>query len=93
MLFCLCIHKLISSLSSEFCVFYLDDGTIGGNFEDLQADLEKAEDQGKTLGLLLNVENSELISHCQSAVSTVYVQPFLAFSLFMDIVKTHSYAQ
>ena len=69
MLFCLGIHKLVSSLSSEFCIFYLDDGTIGGNFEELQADLEKIEDHGKALGLLLNVEKSELISHCQSAVS------------------------
>ena len=29
MLFCLGIHKLVSALSSEFNVFYFDDGTIG----------------------------------------------------------------
>ena len=41
MVFCLTIHKLVSSLSSEFSIFYLDDGTLGGNFEDLQADLHR----------------------------------------------------
>ena len=71
MLFCLGIHKLVSSLSSEFCIFYLDDGTIGGNFEELQANLEKIEDHEKALGLFLNVEKSELIFHCQFAVSTL----------------------
>ena len=39
--------------------------------EDLQANLGKIEDQGNTLGLLLNVEKSELISHCLSAATTL----------------------
>ena len=30
LLFCLTIHPLISKLKSEFCVWYLDDGTVGG---------------------------------------------------------------
>ena len=46
MLFCLGIHNLVSSLSSEFRVFYLDDGTIGGSLEDIQADLRRIEVQG-----------------------------------------------
>ena len=46
MLFCLGIHNLVSSLSSEFTVFYLDDGTIGGSFEDIELDLLKIENQG-----------------------------------------------
>ena len=29
--FCLSIHNLISNLKFEFKVFYLDDGTLGGN--------------------------------------------------------------
>ena len=57
MLFCLGIHNLVSSLSSEFTVFYLDDGTIGGSFEDFESDLLKIENQGKALGLFLNVDN------------------------------------
>ena len=61
MLFCLGIHKLISPLSSDFNVFYLDDGTIGGKVEDLQVDLQ-------LIGLFLNVDKSELTSHSNSKV-------------------------
>ena len=69
MLFCLTIHKLVSSLSSEFSVFYLDDGTLGGNFEDLQADLHRMGVEGEALGLHLNVAKSELIAHSLSTFS------------------------
>ena len=63
LLFCLSIHKIVSSLSSEFIVFYLDDGTLGGSFEDLQADLHRIEVEGHALGLHLNVTKSELVAH------------------------------
>ena len=71
MLFSLTIHDLVSSLSSEFNVFYLDDGTIGGNLNDLQSDLLRIEDEGQSLGLYLNVVKSEIISCEQSAVGDV----------------------
>jgi hypothetical protein len=63
LLFCLSIHKIVSSLSSEFIVFYLDDGTLGGSFEDLQANLHRIEVEGHALGLHLNVTKSELVAH------------------------------
>ena len=69
MLFCLTIHKLVSSLSSEFSVFYLDDGTLGGNFEDLQADLHRMGVEGEALGLHLNAAKSDLIAHSFSTFS------------------------
>ena len=34
-LFCLAIQPLVLKLRSEFKVFYLDDGTIGGKAEDI----------------------------------------------------------
>ena len=71
MLFCLTIQELVSSLSSEFNVFYLDDGAIGGNFADLRADFQRIEDQGQALGLHLSVDKSELISYDESAVTAV----------------------
>ena len=37
-LFCLTIHYLTLQLRSEFCVFYLDDGTVGGSMEDVLQD-------------------------------------------------------
>ena len=80
MLFCLTIQELVSSLSSEFIVFYLDNGTIGGNLADLQADFQRIEDRGQALGLHLNVNKSELVSYDESAVRDVLsVFPGLQF--------------
>ena len=36
LLFCLSIHKLCAKLKSELAVFYLDDGTLGGNREGVK---------------------------------------------------------
>ena len=35
LLFCLSLFPLHSQLKSEFCVFYLDDVTLGGDLEDI----------------------------------------------------------
>ena len=70
MLFCLGIHDLVSSLSSEFNVFYLDDRTIG-DLQDLENDLARIESVGKSLRLVLNINKSEVISHNKSAVSSL----------------------
>ena len=40
LLFCLSIHDLCSQLKSEFNVWYLDDGSVGGTREDISHDLE-----------------------------------------------------
>jgi len=61
---------IVSSLKSEYKVFYLDDGTIGGTLEDISVDLAYIEKEGRQLGLRLNVAKSELIcndySHAQA---------------------------
>ena len=44
-LFCLMIHELVSSIASEFKLFYLDDGTMGGDLEDLTVKLKTIEEQ------------------------------------------------
>ena len=49
-------------LKSEFCVFYLDDGTLGGYWKDVLHDLEVVSKVGLTLGLQLNHNKSEVIS-------------------------------
>ena len=63
----------MSSLKSEYKVFYLDDGTIGGTLEDISEDLKYIEEEGQNLGLHLNVAKSELIynNYC-SEVEDVY---------------------
>ena len=49
--------------------FYLDDGTLGGNFEDIQADLHRMGVEGEALGLHLNAAKSDLIAHSFSTFS------------------------
>ena len=41
LLFCLTIYPLIQQLKSEFRIFYLDDGIMGGCLPDILHDFEK----------------------------------------------------
>ena len=59
LLFCLTILPLTQQLKSEFCVFYLDDGTLGGNESDVLHDFQVIDREAATLGLHLNHRKSE----------------------------------
>ena len=61
LLFCLSIHKMCVKLKSELAVFYLDDGTLGGNWKDVISDLNLIEEEASELGLKLNRSKTELI--------------------------------
>ena len=67
LLFCLTIHHL----RSEFKVFYLDDGTLGGKTSDVLADFQLVEALGAPVGLHLNHTKCELISENPSASDTI----------------------
>ena len=71
LLFCLTIHPIISRLQSEFKVFYLDDGTLGGPVEAILQDLQQLELEAAELGLQLNHGKSELICDEGSTRETV----------------------
>ena len=71
LLFCLTIHKLTSQLGSEFCLFYLDDGTLGGDAEQALQDLRLVEQGAGELGLSLNHAKSEVISKDPAATGTL----------------------
>ena len=60
LLFCFSIHHLCTQLKSELCIFYLDDGTLGGSMETVLQDLALVEQLGSKLGLKLNCQKSEL---------------------------------
>ena len=66
LLFCLAIHPLVTKLTSEFKVFYLDDGTLGGSAQSVLHDLQLVEREAAELGLQLNCSKSELIC-CNSS--------------------------
>ena len=46
---------------SEFAIFYLDDGTLGGNKEDVVHNIKNVEVEAEVLGLMLNRKKTELI--------------------------------
>ena len=48
-------------MRSEFAAFYLDDGTPGGNKEDLIHDIKNIEVEAEALGLMPNRKKTELI--------------------------------
>ncbi len=52
LLFCLTIHELVSQLKSEFTLFYLDDGTVGGDQESVESDLLLISEKCGELGLV-----------------------------------------
>ena len=60
--FCLSIHELCSRLESDLCLFYLDDGTLGGSPQEVLQDFQRVEQGAVELGLSLNHEKSEVIS-------------------------------
>ncbi len=67
LLFCLTVHELTTQLESDLCMFYLDDGTLGGSPEGVLHDLRLVEQGAAELGLSLNHNKSEVIS--QDSVS------------------------
>ena len=70
LLFCITIQPLIQRLHSDFSVFYLDDGTIGGSRDDVLADLQ-LDNEAATLGLKLNRSKTELVSSDVGAQNSI----------------------
>ena len=75
LLFCLSIHRMCMLLESEFSLFYLDDGTLGGSRDDLMHDLEVVEQEGAEVGLRLNKGKSEIV--CASTDTSDSLLPSL----------------
>jgi len=66
LLFCLSLHRPCLDLSSEFCVMYLDDVTLGGTTAGITHDLGVIKSM-EEIGLVLNNQKSEII--CGDPVS------------------------
>ena len=82
LLFSLTIHHLVCYLKSDFGVFYLDDGTLGGNWQDVIEDLQQIEEAAGSLGLTLNHHKCEIISTDDGARDSM-----LAFSPSLQFVE------
>ena len=64
LLFSLVLHPLAqeieSSIPLDLCVWYLDDGAIVGNVEDVFKAFELLREKGPARGLVLNIEKNEI---------------------------------
>ena len=69
------IHKLCNTLSSDFATFYLDDGTFGGNREDIVKDQLMIEKAG-TLDLQLNHKEEFMCPNQQPEEVFIYLPRF-----------------
>ena len=61
LLFCLTLHDICCLLKSELCLFYLDDGSLGGVSTDIIHDVEVIKREAIKVGLVLNPSKSEVI--------------------------------
>ena len=69
LLFCLAIHPMLTHLKSDFKVFYLDDGTLGGSCDEVMQDLESLGVVANDLGLVLNHSKTEIVCADSRTVS------------------------
>jgi len=63
LLFCSTIRPLITSLSSDLTLGYLDDLTLAGPQSVVAADIQQVIAEGSKMGLRLNPSKCEVISH------------------------------
>ena len=70
LLFCLTLHNLISELTAELILGYLDDVTFGGSLADVSRDVQLFEQASKQLGLKLNHAKTEVITNDPSIISS-----------------------
>lgn len=59
-IFCMGIQEMILSLSSEFNMWYIDDGTLGGNPDTVLDDLQSIINKSAEMGLKLNFAKCEI---------------------------------
>lgn len=59
-IFSLAINPIIQNLASKFNVWYLDDGTLGGDANTVLADLSQIKNKFQSIGLELNFNKCEL---------------------------------
>ena len=70
-LFSLAIHSLATSLVSDLNLWYLDDGTIGGNVSQVFPDFQTIKRLSPSLGLRLNIAKCELVMVGMDSLATL----------------------
>ena len=76
LLFCNTIHPMLSSLSSELNIGYLDDLSLGGPPDTVASDIATIVAWGSEMGLRLNIVKCELIAREECQISDPTLQSF-----------------
>ena len=71
LLFCVASLKLARYMTSEFNLWYLDDGSLGGDVSSLLGDLQTVCCVGPSVGLLLNEAKCEIIMDDADVVTSI----------------------
>ena len=70
LLFCLTLHQYCQRFSSELCISYLDDISIGGSCKSILQDLAVVR-EAEDIGLRLNLSKSEIITRDHTTLGTL----------------------
>jgi hypothetical protein len=76
LLFCLTVHRLLSSLNGNLTLGYLDDFTLGGPALTVADDVTTVVHKGTSLGLHLNSSKCEIVSNCLDSIRHPQFQGF-----------------
>jgi hypothetical protein len=69
--FCLAANTMISKMTSDFNVWYIDDGTLGGSVTQLLQDISTIQVEGPQIGLVLNDKKCEIVTSDPDIVSSI----------------------
>ena len=63
LLFCLCLHPIITNLQCDLRIGYMDDVTLGGHISDVSMTIEIINREGSSIGLKLNPTKCEVVGY------------------------------
>jgi len=76
LLFSNAIHPILLSLESKLTIGYLDDLTLAGTLSQVASDVCRVRDEGLSMGLVLNVDKCEVISHPGFPIDDSFLSSF-----------------
>ena len=71
LLFCVSSLKLARGMTSEFNLWYMNDGSVGGDVSCLLHDLDSVRRVGPTIGLVLNDAKCEIFTNDDNVVASI----------------------
>jgi hypothetical protein len=89
-IFSLAIHPIISTLNSKFNVWYLDDGSLGGDASSVSNDLSSIINKFNSIGLELNTNKCELFINTDTPNKSQIQQLFENICPGINILQKNS---